>query len=75
MVQPSCALRETSRYTQGSGATVIQYLGADGREYHCTIHTNGLKTWSGFQVHAPSEVSTMRARPVLNRYRSDPRAR
>lgn len=48
MGKPSCELRETSRYTKGSGATIIRYDGTDGCEYHCTIHTNGFRTWSGF---------------------------
>ena len=66
MARPECTLRETSRYTQASGATIIRYDGADGQEYHCTIHTNGMKTWSGFQARPP-QASSAPSRTLLNR--------
>jgi hypothetical protein len=53
MGQPPCVLRETSRYTEASGAIIVRHDGADGVEYHCTVHTNGSRTWSAFSRNVP----------------------
>jgi hypothetical protein len=57
MGNPPCTVRETSRYTEASGATVVRYDGADGGEYHCTVSTNGSRTWSVFNSNLTPAVT------------------